>query len=221
MNSLHSTVTRFLNLFRNHSRRDRELHDELHSHLKPHIDDSPRPGLSPDEARRAALLQLGGLEQTKERVRDQRSLPSIESLLQDVRFPVRTLRKSPPFTIVAVVTLAIGIAANSTIFAKVSRFVLHSAPVGDPSTLLSLYTTDRNECCNSFSWPLYNDVRDNARSFSGVTGFYELLPASISGNGDPQRLWGQATATNFFDVTQLPMTLGRGFRSDEHNSPVV
>jgi predicted permease len=103
----------------------------------------------------------------------------------------------------------------------ISRFVLHTAPVSDPATLLSLYTTEHNACCNNFSWPLYSDIRENAHSFSGVAGFYELLPASISGHGDPQRLWGQATTTSFFDVTQLGMTLGRGFRSDEQNSPVV
>jgi predicted permease len=103
----------------------------------------------------------------------------------------------------------------------VSRFVFHDAPVGDPATLFSLYTTEHNACCNNFSWPLFSDIRDNAHSFSGVAGFYELLPASISGNGDPQRLWGQATTTNFFDVTQLAMTLGRGFRSDEQSSPMV
>jgi predicted permease len=111
--------------------------------------------------------------------------------------------------------------ANTAIFAMVSRFVLHTAPVGDPPTLFTLHTTDHNQCCNNFSWPLFTDVRDNAKSFSGVAGFYELLPASISGSGDPQRLWGQAASTNFFDVTQLGMTLGRGFRSDEQNSPVI
>ena len=221
MNSVRSTLTRFLNLFGNRSRQDSELTDELASHLQLHIDDNLRRGLSPDEARRAALVQLGGLEQTKERVRDQRSLRALEFVLHDFRDAARLLRKSPTFTIVAILTLALGIAANSTVFAMVSRFVLHSSPVGDPPTLLSLYTTEHNECCNSFSWPLFSDVRDNAHSFSGVTGFYELLPASISGSGDPQRFWGQATTTNFFDVARLRMTLGRGFRSDEENSPVI
>ena len=220
MKTLRATLHRLLNFFRR-SRLERELSDELYSHLEHHIDDNLRAGLTREEARRAALLQLGGLEQTKERVRDERVFPIAESLFQDLRFAVRLLRKSPAFTFVVVLTLAIGIAANATIFAIVSRFVLHSAPVGDPGTLLSLHTTDHSECCNSFSWPLFTDVRDNAHSFSGVAGFYELLPASISGNGDPQRFWGQATTTNFFDVTQLPMTLGRGFRSEEQNSQVI
>ena len=136
-----------------------------------------------------------------------------------MRLAFRTLAKAPSFTAVVILTLALGIGANATIFAMVSRFVLHTAPVGDPPALR--HPSHHNECCSNFSWPLFTDVRDNAKSFSGVAGFYELLPASISGSGDPQRLWGQATSTNFFDVTQLGMTLGRGFRSDEQNSPVI
>ena len=220
MNTLRSTLQRILNLFRR-PHLERKLDTELSSHLEHHIDDNLRRGLSPGEARRAALLQLGGLEQTKERIRDQRTLPALDSLFQDLRFAARLLRKSPAFTLVVVLTVALGIAANATIFAMVSRFVLHTAPVGDPATVLSLYTTEHNTCCNNFSWPLYTDIRDNSYSLSGVAGFYELLPASISGHGDPQRLWGQATTTNFFDVTRLAVTLGRGFRSDELNSRVV
>ncbi len=212
-----STLRRLLNSFHNH----RDLDAELDSHLQLHIDDNLRSGMSPEEARRQALLKLGGLQQTKLLLRDQHTLPIAESFLRDLRHAARLLLRKPTFTLVAILTLALGIGANATIFAMVSRFVLHSAPVGDPATLLSLHTTERNECCNSFTWPLFTDVRDNAHSFSGVTAFVELLPASISGNGDPQRLWGQATTTNFFDVTQLPLTLGRGFRSDEQNSPVI
>ncbi len=220
MISLRIFFLRLRNLFHN-SQLERELHDELDSHLQLHIDDNLRSGMSPAEARRDALLKLGGLEQTKESVRDHQGFPFLESLLRDFRFAARLLRSKPTFTAVAILTLALGIGANSTIFAMVSRFVLHSLPVGDPQTLLTLHTTDHNECCNNFSWPLYTDVRDNAKSFSGVTGFYELLPASISGKGDPERLWGQATSTNFFDVTQLALPLGRGFRHDEQNSPVI
>ena len=215
-----STLLRLRNLFQK-NQLDRDLHDELSSHLQLHIDDNLRSGTTPAEARREALLKLGGLQQTIESVRDRRGFPFLESLLRDLRHAARLLRNKPAFTAVVVLTLALGIGANSTTFAMVSRFVLHSAAVGDPSTLLALHTTDQNECCNSFSWPLFTDVRDNSQSFSGVTGFYELLPASISGNGDPQRLWGQATTTNFFDVAQLQLALGRGFRSDEQSSPVI
>jgi predicted permease len=218
--NLPSTLQRILNLFQK-SQLERELETELHSHLQLHIDDNLRSGMPPREARRHALLKLGGLEQTKEQVRDQRTFPFLGALFRDFRFAARLLLHKPTFTFIAILTLALGIGANATIFAMVSRFVLHSAPVGHPATLLALHTTDKNDCCNSFAWPLYRDVRDSTQTFSGVAGIYELLPASISGNGDPQRLWGQATSTNFFDVTQLSLTLGRGFRSDENNSPVV
>jgi predicted permease len=218
--NLSSTLERFLNLFRTNPH-NRELCEELNAHLQLHIEDNLRAGMTPESARKDALLKLGGLEQTKELIRDQRTLPSLDSFLKDLRFAARLLLRKPTFTAVAIFTLALGIGANATIFAMVSRFVLQNAPVGDPPTLLAIHTTERNECCNSFAWPLYTDVRDNAKSFSGVAGFFELLPASISGNGDPERLWGQATTTNFFDVTQLALSLGRGFRSDEQNSPVI
>lgn len=219
MISFRSCFLRLRNLFRK-SQLDRDLHDELSTHLALHIEDNLGKGMSPQEARRQALLKLGGLEQTKQLVRDARGIP-LESFFRELRFAARLLSSKPTFTAVAIITLALGIGANSTIFAMVNRFLLHPAPVRDPATLLSLHTTEHNECCNSFSWPLFTDLGDNAQSFSGVTGFYELLPASISGNGDPQRLWGQATTANFFDVAQPAMTLGRGFLPDEQNSPVI
>ena len=121
-----------------------------------------------------------------------------------------------------VLAIALGIAANSTIFSMVSRFVLRPAPVGNPDTLMSLHTThDGDQCCNNFSWPLYNDVREQAHSFSGVAAYYELLPASIGGKGEPERIWGQAASANYFDVAQLPMRLGRGFVAGEENAQVI
>jgi predicted permease len=219
--TLRAFLVRLRNLLRRRSQDEGRLTDELAAHVQLAVEDNLARGMSSEAARRDTLVKLGGLEQTKELVRNQRTLPSLETLGKDIRFALRLLFHRPTFTIVATLTLALGIGANATIFAMVSRFVLHAPPVGNPSTLLSLHTTDRNECCNNFSWPLYTDVRDNARNFSGVASFYELLPASISGKGDPERLWGQAATTNFFDVLQLGMTMGRGFRADENNSPVV
>ena len=214
---------RILSLFRNLLRKhtvEQALDDELRSSVEILAEEKMKDGLSRAVALRQAMIELGGVEQVKEEVRAIRVGRFLENCTRDLRLALRTLAKAPSFTAV-VITLALGIGANTTIFAMLSRFVLHTARVGDPPTLLTLHTTDQNECCNNFSWPLFTDVRDGANSFSGVAGFYELLPASISGSGDPQRLWGQATSTNFFDVAQLGMTLGRGFRSDEQNSPVI
>jgi predicted permease len=140
---------------------------------------------------------------------------------QDLTYAFRRLSKSPGFAAAAVVSIGLGIAANSTIFSMVSRFVLRPAPVGDPGTLLTLHTTHHGECCNAFSWPLFTDLREQAKSFSGVAGYYELVPASIGGHGEPERVWGQAVTSNFFDVAQLGITLGRGFSSDEERLPVI
>jgi hypothetical protein len=110
---------------------------------------------------------------------------------QDLAYTFRRLSKSPGIVLAVIVSIGLGIAANATIFSMVSRFVLRPAPVGDPSTLMSLHLThDGEQCCNHFSWPLYTDVRNQAKSFSGVAAYYELLPASIGGNGEPERVWG-------------------------------
>jgi predicted permease len=144
------------------------------------------------------------------------------ALRQDLTYAFRRFSKSPGFVLAIVLSIGLGIAANSTIFSMVSRFVFRPAPVGDPTTLMALHTThDGEQCCNSFSWPTYVDVRDQAKSFSGVAAYYELLPASIGGNGEPERVWGQSTTANFFDVAQIPMTLGRGFAASEEKLPVV
>lgn len=141
---------------------------------------------------------------------------------QDLTHTFRRLAKSPGFAAAAVVSVGLGIAANATIFSMVSRFVLSPASVGDPGTLMALHTThDGEQCCNQFAWPLFRDVREQAKSFSGVAAYYELVPASMGGSGEPERVWGQAATTNFFDVSQLGMTVGRGFLAVENESAVI
>ncbi len=201
---------------------DHDFSDEVESHIAMHIDDGIRSGLSSDEARRRAIIQLGGAEQVRQAQRDRRGLPWLESPLRDVRYAIRTLAKHPAVTAIAVLSIGLGIGANATIFSMVSRFVLRPAPVGDPSTLLALHIAERGEqCCNSFPLPIYHDLQDQAKSFSGVAAYYELIPASISGGSEPERVWGQGVSSNFFDVLELPMVLGRGLSSAEGRLPVV
>src|ERR1700734_436043 len=137
---------------------------------------------------------------------------AMSALRQNLTYSFRRLSRAPGFVFAVILSIGLGIAANSTIFSMVSRFVLRPAPVGDPATLMALHTThDGDRCCNNFSWPLYNDVRDQGHSFSGVAAYYELLPASIGGSGEPERGWGRAGTQNIFDVAQLGLGLGRGF----------
>jgi len=147
---------------------------------------------------------------------------TLASLRQPLSHSLRRLSKSPGFVLSVVLSIGLGIAANATIFSVVSRFVLSPASVGDPSTLLALHTThDGEQCCNNFPYPIYADVRDNAKSFSGVAAYFELVPASIGGPGEPERVWGQATTANYFDVARTGMARGRGFTSDEEHLPVI
>jgi predicted permease len=141
---------------------------------------------------------------------------------RELAYIARRIRRIPGLALAIVASIGLGIAANATIFSMVSKFVLSPPPVGEPSTLMSLYTQqDGDRCCNHFSWPLYRDVRDQAKSFSGVAGYYELLPASIGGTGEPERVWGQAATANFFDVAQLRMAHGRGFLAAEEDLQVI
>jgi predicted permease len=143
-------------------------------------------------------------------------------LHQEFAYSLRRRSRAPGLVIAVIVSIGLGVAANATIFSMVSRFVLKPPPVGDPGTLMTLHTThDGDRCCNQFPWPVYTDVRDQAKSFSGVAAYFELLPASIGGAGEPERVWGQSATANYFDVAQIPMALGRGFAADEEKQPVI
>lgn len=201
---------------------DQELAEEMELHLELAVEENLRRGLSPAEARREAMVRFGGWTQAMQQQRVERGLPTLDVMMQDLSYTVRRLSRQRGFALAVIVSIGLGVAANATIFSMVSRFVLKPAPVGDPTHLLSLHTLhDGDRCCNAFPWPVFNDVREQTRSFSGVAAFDELVSASISGSGEPERVWGQSASANFFDVLQIPMTVGRGFAREEEDRQVV
>lgn len=144
---------------------DRDFEDELASHMAMHIEDGVRAGLTLEEARRQALIRLGGAEQTRQAYRERRGLPWLETLVRDFAYSLRRLAKHPAVAAISVLSIGLGLGANATIFSLVSRLVLRPAPVGDPSTLLAIQR--RGE--NGLSRPVFDDLREQAKSFSGVS----------------------------------------------------
>jgi predicted permease len=220
--SLLSRVRTVLNLFLHRRTVEAELDEEVRGFYEAMVERYIRQGLPEMEARRLAQINFGHPEKVKEQVRDTRAGSIPDALIRNLNYAIRGMNKAPVFAIVTMLTLGVGIGANATVFSIVSRFALHHAAVGDPATLMAIHTTQGSgQCCNNFSWLLYQDLREQAKTFSGIAAYYDLLPASIGGPGEPERVWGQAVTANFFNVAALRMEMGRGFTAEEEHLRAV
>ena len=192
------------------SRAEAAIGAELESHLAMHIEDNVRAGMTPAEARRQALIRLGGMEQTRQAWRDRRTLPWLETLGQDVRFGFRMLRKSPGFAAIAILTLALGIGANTAIFSVVNAVLLRPLPYAHPSRVVLVSEADPKAGFSGagMSWPAFSELRDHNRSFNAVAGLAGHA-LTLTGQGEPADMSTVVVTQDFFTVFGTKPLLGR------------
>jgi len=195
---------------------DRELDTELFTHLELHIADNLRSGMPLDEARRCALLKLGGVEQTKESARQERSFALVETLLRDIRFGVRMLLKTPIFTGVAVLTLALGIGANTAIFSVVNAVLLRPLPFPHPSELVDISARSAvfGFTYLGLSLPDLADIRSGASAFSSLAIYQESF-REFSGVDRPERIESIEVSEDLFSILGMRPLVGRTFAASD------
>src|SRR3954470_2103669 len=163
MDRLRTFIHRLVGSFRK-DRAGNDVQEELQSHFELLIQENLKAGMDPASARRAACLALGGETQIKEAYRRQAGLPFLEVLLQDLRYGFRHLRKNPTFTFVAVLTLALGIGANTAIFSVVNAVLMQPLPYAAPGRLISLH--------GGQSWPDMNDIREQSQTIQSIGAYW-------------------------------------------------
>ena len=237
---LYAIPLRLRSLFRR-SRVEQELDEELQYHVERKTAEFLAQGMPPEDARHAAMRAMDGLELRKEQCRDARGVNFLETLLQDVRFGLRVLRKSPGFTAVAVLTLALGIGANTAIFSFIDAVLLRSIPVKNSRQLVVFnWSAHRDpdlhghssygDCADtagigdcSFSIPFFKTVRAQSNSFSGVAAFAGPLDVDLSGNGAASMVRGLYVSGDFFSTLGVNTFIGRplALSDDSPSAPPV
>ncbi|MCW5971638.1 MAG: ABC transporter permease [Blastocatellales bacterium] len=196
------------------SRADRELNDEIRSHIEMQIEDGLARGLTAEQARREALLRFGGVERIKEEYRDRRSLPLVETALQDLRHAVRLFRRNPAVSLVAVLTLALGIGANTAIFSVINAVVLAELPLVEPERLTVIWGKLSRVDQVEQSPEDFDVLIERSRSFEQIAAT-ERANFNLTGAGDPVRLEAQCATANLFATLGAAPLLGRTFTEEE------
>jgi len=200
----------WLSLFLHRREAEQALNEEIQFHVDAKTEQYIEKGMTPVAARRAACIELGGVEQVKEQVRAVRTGACLETFMQDVRFGLRLLRKSPVFTIVAVLILGLGIGANTAIFSIINGLMLRTLPVRDPGRLVELLHQYPGEpAFNGFSWDAYQTLRDDNHVFSdlfiGSVNFFKIHADNLQ----PQTVFGGGVGGTFFQALGLRAAAGR------------
>src|SRR5713101_7155994 len=208
-------LRRLAALFR-HGHLENDLDEELRSHMEMSIELNLRKGMSPADARREALRGFGGIEQIKEIYRDQRGLPMIETTLQDLRFGLRMLRRSPGFSILAILCLTLGIGANAAVFSWIEGILFRPYPeVTHQERLLALTGTARGESGSTdISWPDFLDLQRSCTLLDAII-VNKIMGTTLSIGDRAERTIGSIVSANYFDALGVHPILGHGFETGE------
>src|SRR5262249_22801716 len=220
-------LLRFFSFFKR-EQQELELNNELETHLQLQIDDNLVRGMPPEEARRHALIRLGGSAQAKELYRDSRGFPSLETFLRDLRYAVRALRKTPAFTLIAIFILVLGIGANAAIYSLVDAVLLRKFPYKDPDHLVMIW--EKNPQLGSYvgdrvptAYKNFREWVQQSTSFEAIAGM-EDANFNRTGGDKPEQIARARVSPNFFSVFGVQPALGSIFdfaASDSAHSHVV
>jgi putative ABC transport system permease protein len=212
-------LNRFTGLFKG-NRQERDLDEELRFHIEQKTRENIAAGMQPEEARYAALRSFGGVEQKKEECRDADRLRWIEDFIQDLRYGLRQLRRNPVFTAVAVLTLSLGIGANTAVFSVVNTILLRPLPLANPQQLVWIAppSTKCGFSCETYSADAYEEFQAENHSFQDVAGYFAFSTEDnykLTDRGEPVPATGIFVTWNFFQVLGVEPSLGRLFASSE------
>ncbi len=213
MRQLRAWLLRFKGVFLK-ATRERDLADEIESHLQMHIDDNLRAGMSPQEAKRVAVMKLGGVDSTKEAYRDRSTIPFLESMVQDLRFTLRQLRKNPAFTVTATVMVALGIGASVAIFAFVDAALIKPLPYQNPTHLLFVTETTPDLPRAALSYPDYLDWKRLNKTLTSLD-VYTQRGFLVSTSTGMEKVLGARVSDGFFRTLGINPVIGRDFYASE------
>lgn len=204
--------------FKDHIEQD--MDEEMRFHLEMRIKENIARGMSAQEAREKAQLRFGNVTQLKERCRNVRGGGILEMIFKDLQYGFRRMIKNPGFTILALLSLAIGIGANTVIFSLVNAVFFHPIPVKNPSELVAVYPVGKDQQVKAFSYPNYRDFRDRNEVFSG---FYVIrfAPIGLSQQDRNERIWGYLVSGNYFDVLGVKPYLGNMLTQQDDLKPLA
>ncbi len=200
---------------------ERELDEELQFHLEHKIEEGIANGLSPNDARYAAMRAMEGLEQRKEEMRDMRRIHWLTDFFDDAQYAIRSLRRTPGFTAFVAITLALGIGMVSGTFSMVDALIFRPYPVPHPTGVVTLVSTTHDTRFDDFSYLEYLDILGKTKSYDGViaNADMEAVGFSAEAGATPRIKGGMMVSGNYFHVLGVESRLGRGFREDEDQVP--